>query len=43
MIGLLNTIGWLVFLVLGGFGITTLPLECIKSFIKRPKRIRSDE
>eukprot|EP01080_Neovahlkampfia_damariscottae_P002692 gene2692-3888_t len=43
MIGLVNTIGWVVFLVLGGFGITTLPLECIKAFVKRPKRIRADD
>lgn len=43
VIGLFNTFGWMVFLILGGCGMSTLPIELIKSFIYRPKRLRSDE
>jgi LMBR1 domain-containing protein 1 len=42
-IALINVFGWIVFLILGGCGLTALPLELIKSFIFRPKRIRADE
>jgi hypothetical protein len=43
MVGLINTLGWVIFLVLGGCGITSLPLDCIKQFVQRPKKIKADE
>src|SRR5690554_1598800 len=42
-IAVLNLVGWIVFIVLGGCGLTALPLELIKAFIFRPVRMKSEE
>lgn len=42
-IAVLNLVGWIIFIVLGGCGLTSLPLELIKAFIFRPVRMRSEE
>lgn len=35
--------GWITFALLGGCGLTALPVTCIKACICKPKRIRSNE
>lgn len=42
-VGLLSLIGWIGLVTSGGCGMTALPLQCMLSFVKRPKRITFDE
>jgi LMBR1 domain-containing protein 1 len=43
VVALVNTFGWVVFLLLGGCGMWSLPIELIKTFVYRPKRLKSEE
>jgi LMBR1 domain-containing protein 1 len=43
VIAIVSVFGRIVFVVCGGFGLTSLPISLIKAFIDKPKRIRSDE
>jgi LMBR1 domain-containing protein 1 len=41
--GCLSIVGWLGFVVCAGCGMSSLPLGCLLSFCKKPKRIGEDE
>lgn len=43
MIGILTFIGWFCFAFFGGIGLPALPIDCIRSFIFRPKLIKKND
>src|SRR5687767_5606002 len=43
VLALTNMVGYLVFIICGGWGLTALPVQLIKNFIFKPRRIHADE
>ncbi|KAL0476845.1 lipocalin-interacting membrane receptor [Acrasis kona] len=38
-----SMVGYLVFVICGGWGLSALPVSCIKAFITKPKRVKGPE
>jgi LMBR1 domain-containing protein 1 len=43
VLALTNCIGYLILIVCGGWGLTALPVQLIKNFIFKPRRVHADE